>query len=62
MMDKPTLKEFIDWYHSFWFENDYFSQTGYYSVDAEDIRDDSLLALSCGNWQYEWTFSIPQQG
>lgn len=49
----------IDRSQSFWFESDYFRQTGYYSIDAEDIRDGSVLTLFLGERQYEWTFSIP---
>lgn len=48
----------ISHYSNYWFKDDYFSRLAFYYLDAEDIRDGSVLTLSCGDWQYEWTFSI----
>lgn len=42
----------------FWFSKDYFRQREYYTIDAEDIRDGSVLSVTCGEWRYSWVFLV----
>ena len=43
---------------NYWLGQDYFRQNYDYQILAKDIRDGSVLTLTCGKWQYEWVFEM----